>query len=57
MTKLKEITKDEFSKKFIEYNALITINNTIFADGLINERLRDRISEKLKKDYKSYRSA
>lgn len=57
MTELKEITKDEFSKKFIEYNALITINNTIFADGLINERLRDRISEKLKKDYKAYRSA
>ena len=57
MTELKEITKDEFSKKFIEYNALITINNTIFADGLIDERLRDRISEKLKKDYKSYRSA
>ena len=57
MTELKEITKDEFSKKFIEYNALITINNTIFADGLIDERLHDRISEKLKKDYKSYRSA
>ena len=57
MTKLKEITKDEFTKKFIEYNALLTINNTIFADGLIDERLCNRISEKLKKDYKAYRSA
>ena len=48
---------DEKDRKFIEYNLLFTINMMMYNDGVIDKNVRDRIDEKLKRDYKLYRSA
>ena len=57
MIKSKNIVFEERTKKFIEYCALMSVNNTVFADGLIDEKLRDRVAQKRKSEYKAYRSA
>jgi hypothetical protein len=39
------------SKKFLEYFLLISINNSLFRDGLIDEKTKANISELLDKNY------
>ena len=57
MFKLKEMSDDIKTKKFIEYNALIAVNNTLYSDGRIDESLKNAIAQKLKNDYRAYRGA
>jgi hypothetical protein len=39
------------SIKFLEYSILISINNSLFKDGLIDEKTKLSISKLLKKNY------
>jgi hypothetical protein len=39
------------SKKFLEYSILISINNSLFNDGLIDEKTKLSISKLLDKNY------
>ncbi len=43
---------DNKTKALLEYTALTVINNTLFKNGLIDERIKDNIEKNLRRDYR-----